>query len=321
MIKNYPLAFAAYNKNLDIRLDSTSGGIFTVLALYFLEHKKAVVYGAAFGNTFEVEHIRIEDSLSLNRLRGSKYPQSRIGDSFKNVKNDLENGRYVFFTGTPCQVYGLKKYLNNKYQEQLYCMDFVCHGVASRSIWRNYVEKLSQNEQIKKIIFKSKPKGWKKWYFRVEYQNGKTYQIRGKMNLFMRSYLSYCNIRPCCYECAFKGLLRVSDFTISDCWGAGEQNMEINDNKGLSALLIQNDRAFDIFNDINNHLQYLQYEPDILMKENWTAYKCVQKNPVREAFFMSVKTDGGYKALRRFFRPTKKNWIRYYIDRLKGVEK
>lgn len=320
MINTYPLAFSAYNKNLEIRLDSTSGGVFTVLALYFLKYKQAVVYGAAFDNNFEVEHIRIENDIDLEKLRGSKYPQSKIGDSFKNIRQDLENGRYVFFTGTPCQVYGLKKYLNDKYQDQLYCMDFVCHGVASRSVWKKYVEKLSQNGKIKKIIFKSKPKGWKKWYFRVEYQNRRLYQIRGKMNLFMRSYLSYCNIRPSCYECAFKGLSHVSDFTISDCWGIGEQNKEMNDNRGLSAVLIQNDRALVVFNAVKKYLQYLQYEPDTLMKGNWTAYKCVQENPVRKAFFMSVKKDGGYKALRRYFTPTKKNWIKYYIDRLKGME-
>lgn len=321
MNSQFPLAYAAYNLNLDVRLTSTSGGIFTLFATYFLEHMRAVVYGAAFDESFEVRHIRIENTADISRLRGSKYPQSKMGDAFLHVQEDLTNGRVVFFVGTPCQIAALHNYLRGRYRDQLYCMDFVCHGVASDAVWRSYVEHLSSKHDLAEIVFKSKPKGWKKWYFYAAYQNGSSFKVRGKMNLFMRSYLSYCNIRPSCYECHFKGLVRESDFTISDCWGIGEQNVEMNDNRGLSALLIQNERAQYVFEKIKDQIKYQQYDPDELMSGNWTAYSCIKTNPDRPGFFADVLLFDGYTALVRHFRPTLRNWIRYYIDRIKGTER
>lgn len=182
----------------------------------------------------------------LAKLRGSKYAQSNLGDTFVKIKKLLQEGKVVFFSGTPCQVAGLKKYLKLDYRN-LYCLDFICHGVASPETWNAYVEDLKNKGEIQNIIFKFKRRGWKKWYFRVEYVNGKTYQVRGSMNTFMRSYLSYCNIRPSCYACKFKGINHNSDFTISDAWGVAERNSEINDNRGLSSLLLQNERAVELF--------------------------------------------------------------------------
>lgn len=317
---SFPVAYACYNKDRQTRMSSTSGGIFTVLASYFMLEKNAVVFGAAFDKDFNVKHIKIDSIDQLSLLRGSKYPQSNICDSFSEVRKMLDCGINVFFTGTPCHIVALKNYLARNY-DNLYTMDFVCHGVGSNSIWRGYVGELKKSGEIQRITFKAKPHGWKKWYFKVDFKDGKTWQRRGSMTMFMRSYLSYTNIRPSCYECHFKGLQRCSDFTISDCWGVGEGNKEINDDRGLSAILLQNRRAVQIFDSIKNCLKYQEYDAEELMAGNWTTFKSVRPNPIRFSFFKHAFETGTAVALRNFFRPSIKNWMAYYYKRFMGIEK
>ena len=318
--KEYPLAYAAYNKDIYIRQESTSGGIFTVLADYFINEHKASVYGAGFDEYFNVTHMCINSVEELFRLRGSKYPQSSLSEVFKEIKEKLNNNRFVFFTGTPCQVSGLKSFLIKDYNN-LFTMDFVCHGVASRMIWRDYVNTLSENKEINNIIFKSKLRGWRRWFFRVEYVDNTNYQIRGSMNLFMRSFLTYTNVRPSCYECKFKGLKRVSDFSVADCWGVGESNKRLNDDKGLSALLIQNERAEAIFEKIKFQIEYEEYSAHLLMKENWTTLLSIPRSELRKSFFDDVKCLGSINSLKSYFSPSLLGWIKYYWRRVKGVEK
>lgn len=319
-MSEYPIAYAAYNKDLETRMQSTSGGVFTVFAEYFISKHHAVIYGAVFDDRFEVIHTRIENTEDLSRLRGSKYPQSRILDNFKNAKKDLDNGRTVMFVGTPCQIVGLKNYLGKGYQK-LYCMDFVCHGVASNSIWRSYVEYLGRKGKIQNITFKHKCMGWKKWHFQVDYMNGTSWVRRGNMTKYMHSYLSYANIRPSCFECRFKGLSRVSDFTISDCWGIGEKDSSMNDNRGLSALLIQNDRAAAVFNEVSDNFVFKEYNAEELMGGNWTVSKSVPQHKMRTKFFELAASQGGMRALNRYFTPSIKMWIRYFRLKMKGKVK
>lgn len=317
---DFPVAYAVYNKNEQIRFASTSGGIFSCIASYLINQKKAIVFGAAYDENFHIRHVAVDNVEDLAKLRGSKYAQSNLGDTFVKIKKLLQEGKVVFFSGTPCQVAGLKKYLKLDYRN-LYCLDFICHGVASPETWNAYVEDLKNKGEIQNIIFKFKRRGWKKWYFRVEYVNGKTYQVRGSMNTFMRSYLSYCNIRPSCYACKFKGINHNADFTISDAWGVAERNSEINDNRGLSSLLLQNERAVELFTYIKDDLNYLHYDANELMSGNWTAFRSVPPHADREAFFALMGTQGGMYALNKFFKPTILSWGKYYFLRLMGKEK
>ena len=318
-MNNIPKAYACYNNNLDIRMSSTSGGIFTLIAEYVLEDLGGVVFGAAFDADFNVQHICVDTIEKLGGLRGSKYPQSSLGTSYQKVKKFLLEGRTVLFSGTPCQVQGLKLYLGRDY-DNLICIDFVCHGVASRGIWKDYVTWLKKKGIINYIIFKSKVKGWKKWYFRVEYAD-KIYTHRGGMNSFMRSFLLYCNIRPSCYNCHFKGLNHNSEFTISDCWGIGEQNKELNDDKGLSALLIHNEKANYIFDKIKSKITYREYPAQTLMEGNWTAFESVKPHSCRDDFFALYSKKGGVEAINYFFKPSIKNWLGYYKMRFLGKER
>lgn len=321
MSSKYPIAYAVYNNDLEIRMNSTSGGIFTALAEYFMDKYDAKIYGAAFDENCNVHHICVDGKEDIKRLRGSKYPQSKVIDAYKNVKHDLDSGKYVLFTGTPCQVVALHNFLRKDY-DNLFCMDFVCHGVASDGIWRSYIEQQTRTHgKIKNITFKKKVKGWKKWYFQIEFEDGTIKQRRGYMTMFMASYLEYGNIRPSCYECHFKGLERVSDFTISDCWGIGEQDQEMNDNKGLSALLLQNERAVKVFEELKGQVTCKKYDAQALMEGNWTTFRSVTADKKRSNFFSEAARNGGYKALKKYYAPDLKDWARYRLHVLQGKEK
>lgn len=320
MNDRFPEAYAIYNNDEKVRMKSTSGGVFSVIAEYFISILNGVVYGAAFNEHFEVHHIRVESLEEICALRGSKYPQSKIGSTFKYAKNDLDSGRYVLFVGTPCQINGFKSYLGKEF-DRLYCLDFVCHGVASNGVWRDYVAGLERKGKISNIVFKHKYRGWKNWYFHIEYEDGAVWQRRGDMTSFMQSYLTYTNVRPSCYSCVFKGLKRSSDFTISDCWGIGESDKVLNDDKGLSALLIQNERAKRIFEKIKEGTTYKRYNAYSLMEENWTAFKSVNRNEIRDAFFRYAYDKSGLAALKKFFEPKMKQWVRYYLYKIEGKEK
>ncbi len=312
-------AFACYNKNIDVRLDSTSGGVFTIIAEYIISRKHGIVFGATFDDDFRVIHVAVEDVESLKNLRGSKYPQSCIGDCYIEIGDLLKNNRTVLFVGTPCQIVGLKNYLGKDYSN-LYCIDFVCHGVASPLIWTGYLDRFRRKGAIHRIVFKHKYRGWKKWYFWVEYGN-KTFRRRGGMTEYMRSYLGYANIRPSCFECKFKGLRHSSDFTISDCWGLGENNKELNDNKGLSALLVHTTKGNELFESVRNELVYQEYDPQLLMEGNWTAFRSVKPNGIRTPFFECFATQGAEIALKKYFKPSILSWLHYFYLRVIGKEK
>ena len=241
-----------------------------------------------------------------------------MGFCYREVRGLLEQGRMVLFSGTPCQVAGLYQYLGKKY-DNLFCVDFICHGVASPGVWQGYLSECRKRNEIQEIVFKDKIKGWQWWYVKIQYRDHTWYR-RGTMEPFMRSYLNYANIRPSCYQCRFKGLKRISDFTISDCWGAGERNKRLNDNRGLSALLLQNEKAEKAFDVIKNCMIYEEYDPDTLMKGNWTAYRSVTAHANRADFFCLFADRGAKTALREYFVPNLITWMKYYLRRFMGKD-
>lgn len=311
-------AYACYNLNEETRRGSTSGGIFPLLAEFVICKKKGVVFGAIFDEKYNVIHNYSETMDGITKMCGSKYSQSNAYRSYAMVKKYLVEGRVVLFTGTPCQVSALHRYLNKDY-DNLFTMDFVCHGVSSPALWRDYLYSIGKDD-VKYVCFKDKERGWKTWYLKIGYGK-KEFSQRGRINRYMRSYLGYVNIRPSCYECKFKGDNRESDFTISDCWGAGERDSEMNDNRGLSALLLNTDRAVVVFEELKDLMAYKKYDREELMEGNWTYYKSVPRKTCREDFFALWKEKGVKSALKKYFHMGIRDWIRYLHLRLVGIEK
>lgn len=285
-------AVACYSKDVAIRSKSTSGGVFSVISDFIIENMNGIVYGVAFDNEFNTIYVNVEKKEDLGMLRGSKYVQCRVGKIYCEVKAQLDKGRCVLFSGLPCHIEALISFLDKDYSN-LYLLDMACFGIASPYIWQEYLGNFHDKEKIKEIFFKDKTDGWKHW--RVKFiEDGKEKLYQRKENLYMNSYLQKVNIRKSCFSCSFKGLQRRSDFTVADCWGEGEKNQRMNDDRGLSALLIHSKKGKEIFDRIKDKIEYEEYNADVLMRGNWAVYHAVQETVKRELFFRDLK-DSSFK--------------------------
>lgn len=246
--------YAIKNRDEEIRRQSSSGGFFTFIAENIIKDG-GVVFGARFDDNWEVVHDYTETLEGLSFFRGSKYVQSRIEDNFKKVEFFLKQGRKVLFSGTPCQVAGLKLFLCKEY-DNLLTVDFVCHGIPSPGVWRRYLkEKVmkvcdkKKNVRIEDLSFRNKKTGWKNYSFSmklVEATNDgiiyvKYFSELSRNNIFMKGFLADLYLRPCCYTCPAKCGKSGSDITIGDLWGAPSIIGEDDDDRGTSLVLINKD--------------------------------------------------------------------------------
>lgn len=316
--------FAAKNPNEDIRMQSSSGGVFTMLAEQVIDNG-GVVFGACFDKNWEVVHEYVETKEGLSKFRGSKYVQSKIGEAFKQAETFLKAGRQVLFSGTPCQIAGLKRYLRKDY-ENLLAVDFICHGVPSPGVFRTYLQEeineaaarqgggrntvllpcipmVTESDgldckgmEIKSIAFRDKRNGWKKFGFALVLSKASaagegnsvslSYSPLNK-NLFMRGFLRDLYLRPSCYACPAKRLKSGSDITLGDWWGIDSLMPEIDDDKGISAITVNTEKGKDSMKEISIESYEVPY--DELTKRNPALLKSASVPKNREEFF---KDDG-----------------------------
>ena len=317
--KNDPEAYACYCKDEDIRKNSSSGGIFTLITTEIL-NDDGIVFGAAFDKNFKVNHIRIEKIEELDKLRGSKYVQSDIGDTYKQAKKYLQDGKKVLFTGTPCQIEGLYKYLQKEY-ENLYTQDIICHGVPSPKVWEVYKKyrESKDNNDIKKISFRNKDNGWKLYNLKFEYENGENYKKNQNEDLYMKVFLQDISLRDSCYDCRFKKYNRISDITLADFWGINNILPEIDDNKGISLVIINSEKGKKIFEKINKNIVIRKVELNEAIKYNPSMTKSSNKNSNRENFFKDLENINFEKLCKKYLR--KNNYFRKVIRKMKKIIK
>lgn len=232
-------AYAARNCDESVRLASSSGGVFTRLAEWILD-RGGVVFGARFNEKWEVVHDYAETREALTRFRGSKYVQSRIGDTYRQAERFLKEGRMVLFTGTSCQIAGLKRFLRREY-ENLLAVDVVCHGVPSPKVWRRYLEDITGGipESISSVSFRDKQEGWRNFSLKVECTN-KIHRENLRIDLFFRLFLENLTLRPSCHSCPSKGGGSCSDMTLGDFWGIERVDPAFDDDRGCSVVLVYN---------------------------------------------------------------------------------
>lgn len=288
-ITNNPNAYACINKNEQIRKESSSGGIFTLIAEEILK-QGGVVFGARYSNNFEVIHSFVEREEELKLFRESKYVQSKIGDCYKKAKEFLENNRYVLFTGTPCQIEGLYSYLQKDYNK-LYTQDISCHGVPSPMIWRKYKESIENkyNSQIDNINFRDKTKGWNRYLVSYTLKNGKKHGDYNLKNRYMRAFLEDLSNRKSCNNCQFKGINRKADITLADFWGINHVLPKMNDNRGTSLVIINSEKGEYIFEKIKENIRYEKVKIEDAVKYNPSMVISAKQNPKRKEFFEKVK--------------------------------
>lgn len=290
-------AYAAYNNDEKIRLDSSSGGIFDILANYIIE-KNGVVFGAAFDKDFNVKHIAVDNKKDICKLRKSKYVQSDTNSTFEIAKKILNEGRMVYFSGTPCQIEGLKAYLDKDY-DKLITQDLICHGVPSPKVWREYLKNKSNN--IQEINFRSKEKSsWDDYQLKIVYNNKEEYENHDQ-NAFMKLFLNDLILRDSCYNCKFKKENRVSDFTLADFWGIDRINKEMNDHKGISLLIVNSAKAKKILEEIKDRIIIKEVEFEDAIKGNKSINTSANKSEMVDYITELIKDEKFYKIFEEEF--------------------
>ncbi|MCC3869652.1 Coenzyme F420 hydrogenase/dehydrogenase, beta subunit C-terminal domain [Terrisporobacter mayombei] len=286
-VDNNPLAYGCHNKNEEIRSQSTSGGIFTLIAEHVI-NSGGIVFGAEFDENYNVRHNSADDILGIEKFRGAKYVQSKIGDTYKQVKQLLKEDKMVLFTGTPCQIGGLKSYLKKDYCN-LICQDIICHGVPSQYVWQHYKNLISKDRNIKKINFRDKSTGWKKYSLKLEFIGGRSYEEVGNENAYIKGFIKNLYLRPSCYECAYKTLNRQSDITLADFWGVEGILPNLDDNKGTSLIFINSDKGKFLFDKIKNDVVYENVHIEKSIVFNPCAIKSCIYNKKRDLFMDNYK--------------------------------
>ena len=298
--------YAAKNKDERIRMESSSGGIFTLLAENIIDDG-GVVFGARFDDKWEVVHDYTETKAGLAAFRGSKYVQSRIGNTFRQAESFLKEGRKVLFSGTPCQIKGLKLYLRKDY-DNLLTVDFICHGVPSPGVWRQYLDetfrKPDRREGRGKNTVLSSPKklGWKKYSFVVRGKSAgqadKNSVLLSDMhqnNVYMKAFLSDLILRPSCYGCRAKEGRSGSDITIADFWGIQNVLPEFDDDKGVSLVLVNKKEVFPDM--VSKGIECIESDIEKPKLYNAGFSSHIRVHPKREKFFSRASEAGFIKPM------------------------
>ena len=278
----------------EVRMKSSSGGVFTVIAEYILA-QGGYVCGAAFDENWSVRHIIVDNVKDLDKLRGSKYVQSFIGDIYKNIKDLLNNRKTVLFTGTPCQVAGLTSFLGREYTNLL-TMDVVCHGVPNNKIWQKYLSCNFDKSAIKKINFRDKERnGWSCYTTTAILNNGEVVNSQSYFDGFNNNLY----LRKSCSCCNFAQMNRCSDFTLADFWGIWDIDSNMNDGKGTSLLLLNSDNATTIFDILKEkHLNIRVYSSDLLSEgPNYPLYRSSYPHRARKDFFENLDNSNNFDEL------------------------
>lgn len=315
-----PIVYAVKHKQELDRSTSRSGGMFVALSDFIIKNN-GVIYGAAFDKEFNVLHKRVSTKDDRDKLKGSKYVQSYMGDTFFQVRQDLLDGKYVLFVGTPCQTSGLKSYLKNIDNSRFFICDIVCHGVPSPLLWEENLKFIEEkyNGKIVSVNFRDKSYGWHTHFESYNLDNRKN---KIKSEYYTNLFYKHVIFRPCCEECKFTNLKRPSDITLGDFWGINKvlPNYK-NDDKGVSLVLVNTNKGIKWFDEIkddiyfeeatiSNNLQPNLREPSKpLLDRNkfWNEYE-------KNNFEYILKRYGGYNYKARI----KKIIYRKIVKKIKG---
>ena len=277
--------YVGYAKDEEIRFNSSSGGIFSIIANYILENN-GIVIGASFNNDNKLKHIAITNNKELSKLRGSKYLQSDLDNIFTYIKNNIKDNK-ILFVGTPCQVAGLKSFIKKDFNN-LICIDLVCHGVPSPKLFDKYIKELeSNNGKVLNYNFRDNSTGWDNYSNTITFKNKKITELR-KNNNYMKLFLSDIALRNSCYNCNNKLGNKYSDITLGDFWGINNYYPDMYNKSGVSAIIINTNTGINIFNNINNNIEYKECLLDEIIKGNPSLIRSSKMPNRRNMFFKDI---------------------------------
>ena len=320
-----PMVLAVQNKSKKILSISSSGGLFYSLAESIVK-KQGVVFGSKWMYDFSgVKHVCIDKMEDIQELCSSKYMQSETGNSYIQAKRYLSKEKIVLYVGTPCQIAGLKAYLNNQTYDNLVTVELICHGVPHNILWNIYFQKLlstirhdfnKNNNRMKFISFRAKDAsdGWSLYHFQAISSYGIIVDENFKENSYMKAFLNNLCLRESCYDCVFKGFRSGADLTMGDYWGIDQITKDFNNN-GVSALCINTDRGLMLWKSVQNDFKIYQSSYADLRKKN----PAIEKSAVRPArhnrFLMEIKQNSDFEAI--VDKMTKKTLMKKIVINLK----
>lgn len=293
----YPIAFAAKSNDGSVRLHSSSGGAFYELASQILRDG-GYVCGAVFDESFHVRHIVSNMQEAIFRMMGSKYAQSDVGYCYREIKEKLNAGEKVLFSGCPCQVAGLRTYLGRSYKDLL-LLELICHGIPSDQMLQTYIhmQEKKYGAKLKWMEFRNKSKGWHGSSVRMEFENQRVYSKPITADAYMNGFLGSATLKSSCYDCHFRNFTAGSDIILGDFWGA-EVELPEDDNKGISAILVNSGKGMDLLDRCNLTLTPTNVET--VIKYNRNLLCSAAPSPKRSSFYASADTNGLEKAIRRY---------------------
>ena len=303
--------YVVQNKDSKVLKESTSGGAFTAIAEYVIK-KGGIVFGAAFDNDFRVIHTSAESVSDLRKFRNSKYVQSDPNDTFRQVRSILKTGRLVCYSGTPCQIEGLKSFLINDY-ENLITIDVVCHAVPSPLIWEKYKSLFTDEGGITKAAFRDKTHyGYE--YSQMAMDTKKQHYHQGvETDPFLRAFFSDLSDRPSCYSCAFKKRYRESDVTIWDCFEPDKFDKKLDNNAGVTRILTHSDKGVKMISGILDSFYYTKVSADKLVEGVNEMYHSVSMNPRRKEFFVDAQSMENRAFFEKYFPDTPKVKVERFV--------
>lgn len=277
---------AGYSHNRDIRLTSSSGGVFTHLAEEVLK-RNGVVFGVAMQKSQAVI-CAVENIEEIPKLRGSKYVQSRVGNAYRQVEKYLKEGRLVLFSGTPCQIAGLYRVLKKEYM-RLITVDFVCHGISSPQVLEKYLKERGNGKRISEIVFRDKTEGWNKFSMKIKWEDHTVSRASMEEDLYLQSFLKNLNLRSSCFSCKFRKIHRRSDITLGDLWGADEVVNGWTEDLGYSLILIQSKKGKELLESIKEKIVAVPVELSQVMLHNASLTTSPWDEYSRDLFFKNLK--------------------------------
>ena len=278
------VGYMAVNKNKEDLKRSASGGIFYILAKYVTQNN-GVVFGVEYGQNHKVQHNYYETLEECQRFQGSKYVRSDIGDSYKKTEEFLKQGRFVLFTGTPCQCNGLKTYLGKDYEKLIIC-DIICFANPSQKIFDKYIKdtEIKENKKIEKINFRDKANGWKNGTPIIYFEDGSKLEDQS----FHRGFIAGIFDRPSCHECKFSSTARITDFTLGDFWGIDKVMPDVkDDNTGISIMTVNTQKAKAYLEEIKDEIELIPVDPELGFSNNHHSNIKPHKN--RKRFFKNFE--------------------------------
>ena len=316
-------AYACYNKCPLKRESSSSGGLYVKLAETVMK-SGGKIFAVVYDENFETKHVEITSEEQLRASQGSKYIPSRLGDIFIEVRAYLRAGVQVLFVGTPCQCSGLISYLGKPY-ENLITIDFVCHGVPSRLAWWKYLSDLEEDNidfdrKLVSINMRDKNSGWSKynysWHF--VYSDGYEKFVRQGEISYMKGFTSDIYLRPSCYECRFKGIKRQTDITLGDYWGVWDIQPDLDDDKGISLLLIHTENGKKLLDSISDEIEIKKALLEKAVERNPSMVSSAKVKKKRDEFFERIERGEKFDSAVNACTAVEKTST---IDRMKGKMK